>query len=52
MAKRIGAAAVVFDEAGRVLLVRHSYGKQNWELPGGGSVAGRIISLLEVIPLG
>lgn len=36
-AKRIGAAAVVFDEAGRVLLVQHSYGKRNWELPGGGA---------------
>jgi 8-oxo-dGTP diphosphatase len=33
---RLGAAAVIFDGAGRVLLVRHSYGLRNWELPGGG----------------
>ncbi|WP_274654801.1 NUDIX hydrolase [Paenibacillus humicola] len=33
--KSIGAAAVILDDAGRVLLVKHSYGKLNWELPGG-----------------
>lgn len=33
--KKLGAAAVVLDDAGRVLLVKHSYGKLNWELPGG-----------------
>lgn len=31
----IGSAAAIFDNAGRVLLVRHSYGRLNWELPGG-----------------
>jgi 8-oxo-dGTP diphosphatase len=36
----IGAAAAVFDEAGRVLLVRHTYGRFNWELPGGASEPG------------
>lgn len=30
-----GAATAVFDAAGRVLLVRHTYGQLNWELPGG-----------------
>ncbi|MEC0238437.1 NUDIX domain-containing protein [Paenibacillus dokdonensis] len=35
--KRMGAAAVIFDSEGQVLLVRHSYGKNNWELPGGKS---------------
>ncbi|HYF80433.1 MAG TPA: NUDIX domain-containing protein [Symbiobacteriaceae bacterium] len=36
MAKKfIGAAAVILDTAGRVLLVKHTYGKLNWELPGG-----------------
>ncbi len=25
----------MFDSAGRVLLVKHSYGRMNWELPGG-----------------
>jgi 8-oxo-dGTP diphosphatase len=35
--KRMGAAAVIVDHAGRVLLVRHSYGKLNWDLPGGKS---------------
>lgn len=33
---RLGAAAVIFEGAVRVLLVRHSYGLRNWELPGGG----------------
>lgn len=32
---RIGAAAAMFDGRGRVLLVRHSYGRRNWEIPGG-----------------
>lgn len=36
----VGAAAVVFDERGRVLLVRHTYGRLNWELPGGASEPG------------
>jgi 8-oxo-dGTP diphosphatase len=30
-----GAACAIFDPAGRVLLVRHTYGRHNWELPGG-----------------
>ena len=30
-----GAALVIFDSAGRVLLVHHTYGPLNWELPGG-----------------
>lgn len=33
--KPVGAAAVIFDSEGRVLLVKHNYGKYNWELPGG-----------------
>ena len=32
---RVGAAALITDERGRVLLVRHTYGRKNWELPGG-----------------
>ncbi|GGG69132.1 NUDIX hydrolase [Paenibacillus radicis (ex Gao et al. 2016)] len=35
MPKLIGAAAVILDDEGRVLLVKHSYGKNNWDLPGG-----------------
>jgi len=31
----LGAASVIVDDAGRVLLVKHSYGELNWELPGG-----------------
>lgn len=36
----LGAACVIFDGAGRVLLVHHTYGRRNWELPGGGSEPG------------
>jgi len=28
----LGAAAVIFDRNGRVLLVRHTYGRRGWEL--------------------
>ena len=31
----IGSAAAIFDGRGRVLLVRHTYGRLNWSLPGG-----------------
>lgn len=36
----LGAASVIVDVAGRVLLVHHTYGMLNWELPGGGSESG------------
>ena len=36
----IGAACAIFDGRGDVLLVRHAYGRLNWELPGGGSQPG------------
>jgi dihydroneopterin aldolase len=36
----VGAAAVIVDSEGRVLLVRHTYGRLNWELPGGLSEPG------------
>lgn len=36
----LGAACAIFDGDGRVLLVRHTYGRLNWELPGGGSEDG------------
>lgn len=32
---RVGAAALITDDDGRVLLARHTYGYKNWELPGG-----------------
>ncbi|QAY65806.1 NUDIX hydrolase [Paenibacillus protaetiae] len=35
MPKLIGAAAIITNDEGHVLLVKHSYGKYNWELPGG-----------------
>jgi 8-oxo-dGTP diphosphatase len=37
---RIGAACAIFDSRGRVLLVHHTYGRLNWELPGGASEPG------------
>lgn len=36
----LGAAAAIFDDQGRVLLVRHGYGRRNWELPGGVAQSG------------
>lgn len=36
----VGVAAAVFDDGNRLLLVRHSYGRLNWELPGGVSEPG------------
>ena len=36
----MGAACVIVDGGGRVLLVHHTYGRLNWELPGGGSETG------------
>jgi 8-oxo-dGTP diphosphatase len=33
--KLVGAAAVILDSEGRILLVKHNYGKFNWEIPGG-----------------
>jgi 8-oxo-dGTP diphosphatase len=41
--RRVGAAAVVVNDRGDVLLVRHTYGKLNWELPGGASEPGESI---------
>lgn len=35
-----GVSLVLNDGAGRVLLVRHSYGPDLWALPGGGIAAG------------
>ena len=36
----IGSAAAIFDERGRVLLVKHTYGNLNWNPPGGLALPG------------
>jgi 8-oxo-dGTP diphosphatase len=36
----IGAACAIFDGRRRVLLVRHTYGHLNWEIPGGIALPG------------
>jgi 8-oxo-dGTP diphosphatase len=33
--KRLGAAAIILNGDSHVLLIKHSYGHLNWELPGG-----------------
>lgn len=38
--RRVGVAVIVLDDTDRVLLVRHTYGRLNWELPGGASEPG------------
>lgn len=40
---RPGAAAVILDADGRVLLGQHSYGRRSWELPGGGRKANESV---------
>lgn len=37
MNKLIGAASIILNDKNEVLLVKHSYGKCNWDLPGGKS---------------
>ena len=39
-ARFVGVAAAVIDDTRRILLVRHTYGPLNWELPGGASEPG------------
>lgn len=39
----LGAAVVIADPEGRVLLVRHNYGRHNWEIPGGGTEPGESV---------
>jgi 8-oxo-dGTP diphosphatase len=41
--RRVGAAAVILDEREWVLLVRHTYGRLNWEIPGGASEPGESV---------
>jgi len=36
----LGAACAIFDDHARVLLVHHTYGRLNWEIPGGGGEPG------------
>ena len=41
--RKLGAAAIVLDRDGRVLMVRHTYGRLNWEIPGGASEPGESV---------
>lgn len=38
--KKFGAAAIILNDEGHVLLVKQSYGAFNWELPGGAAEPG------------
>ncbi|MGH2499153.1 MAG: NUDIX hydrolase [Candidatus Limnocylindria bacterium] len=42
--RALGAAVVLLNARGEVLLVRHSYGRHNWELPGGLSEPGESVA--------
>ena len=42
--KKLGAAAIITDDRGCVLMVKHSYGKLNWEIPGGAADANETIA--------
>lgn len=42
--KDIGAAGVLLNAQGHVLLVKQSYGKLNWELPGGAAETNESIA--------
>ena len=37
---RMGAAAIIVNQNAEVLLVKHTYGKCNWEIPGGRAEEG------------
>src|SRR3954471_8704986 len=37
---QIGASSVILDGMGQVLLVKHTYGHLNWEVPGGHAEPG------------
>jgi 8-oxo-dGTP diphosphatase len=41
--RRVGAAAAIIDGAGRILLVRHTYGPLDWQIPGGASEPGESV---------
>jgi 8-oxo-dGTP diphosphatase len=41
--KGVSVTGVIRDRDGKVLLVKHSYGHLNWELPGGGVEAGESV---------
>ena len=41
----IGSASAIFDVRGRVLLVKHTYGHFNWEIPGGVALPGEAPSV-------
>jgi 8-oxo-dGTP diphosphatase len=41
--KKLGASVVILNASGHVLLVKHTYGRLNWELPGGNAEADESI---------
>jgi 8-oxo-dGTP diphosphatase len=41
----IGSASAIFDGRGQVLLVKHTYGHFNWEIPGGVGMPGEAPSI-------
>jgi 8-oxo-dGTP diphosphatase len=41
--KKLGASVVIINDAGHILLVKHTYGRLNWELPGGNAEADESI---------